>query len=116
MHRKIKCSEISSIPEGELNYPSFSVALGPSQTFTRTLTNVGEATSSYAVTVAAPEGVYASVKPNKLYFSRVNQKVKYSVTFSRTGSGTKVSEYGQGFLKWVSAKHSIRSPISIGFK
>jgi subtilisin family serine protease len=35
-HRKIKCSEITSIPEGELNYPSFSVALGPSQTFTRT--------------------------------------------------------------------------------
>lgn len=116
MHRKIKCSEISSIPEGELNYPSFSVALGPSQTFTRTMTNVGEATSSYAVTVAAPEGVYVSVKPNKLYFSRVNQKVKYSVTFSRTGSGTKVGEYGQGFLKWVSAKHSIRSPISIRFK
>jgi subtilisin family serine protease len=115
-HRKIKCSDISSIPEGELNYPSFSVALGPSQTFTRTVTNVGDATSSYTVTVAAPEGVYVSVKPNKLYFSRVNQKVKYSVTFSRTGSGTKVGEYGQGFLKWVSAKHCVRSPISVRFK
>ncbi|XP_059442023.1 subtilisin-like protease 4 [Corylus avellana] len=114
-HRKIKCSEISSIPKGELNYPSFSVTLGPSQTFTRTVTNVGEANSSYTVTVAAPEGVYVSVKPSKLYFSRVNQKVKYSVTFSRTGSGTKVGEYGQGFLKWVSAKHSVQSPISVRF-
>ncbi|KAL7182914.1 hypothetical protein ACSBR1_041572 [Camellia fascicularis] len=35
-HRTIKCSEESSIPEGQLNYPSFSAVLGPSQTFTRT--------------------------------------------------------------------------------
>ncbi|KAF3448452.1 hypothetical protein FNV43_RR09165 [Rhamnella rubrinervis] len=116
VHRSIKCSEESSIPEGDLNYPSFSVTLGPSQTFTRTVTNVGEANSSYTAKVVAPEGVYVSVKPNKLYFSKVNQKVTYTMTFSHTASSGKTREFGQGFLTWVSAKRSVRSPISVKFQ
>ncbi|KAJ1419165.1 Peptidase S8/S53 domain [Sesbania bispinosa] len=114
-HRTIKCSETSSIPEGELNYPSFSVVLGPSQTFKRTVTNVGEAYSSYVVKVTAPDGVDVRVQPNKLHFSETNQKETYSVTFSRIGLGNKTQEYAQGFLTWVSAKHTVRSPISVKF-
>lgn len=114
-HRTIKCSKTSSIPEGDLNYPSFSVVLGSSQTFTRTVTNVGEAHSSHVVIVTAPEGVDVQVQPNKLYFSEANQKETYSVTFSRIGSGNKTGGYAQGFLKWVSAKHTVRSPISVKF-
>ncbi|XP_073221595.1 subtilisin-like protease 4 [Cicer arietinum] len=60
-HKTIKCSETSSIAEGELNYPSFSVVLGSSQIFTRTVTNVGEAHSTYGVTVSAPKGVDVKV-------------------------------------------------------
>ncbi|RVX09005.1 Subtilisin-like protease SBT1.2 [Vitis vinifera] len=115
-HRSIKCSEESSIPEGELNYPSFSVALGPPQTFTRTVTNVGEAYSSYTVTAIVPQGVDVSVNPDKLYFSKVNQKLTYSVTFSHNSSGGKSSKFAQGYLKWVSGKHSVGSPISVMFK
>ncbi|PON64071.1 Peptidase S8, subtilisin-related [Trema orientale] len=115
-HKPIKCSEESSIPEGALNYPSFSVTLGPSHTFTRTVTNVGEAYSSYTVKIVAPDGVYVSVEPNKLYFSKVNQKATYSVTFSRIASSGKIGAYGQGFLTWVSDKYHVRSPISIKFQ
>ncbi|XP_054823108.1 subtilisin-like protease 4 [Prosopis cineraria] len=114
--RTIRCSETWSIPEGQLNYPSFSAVLGSSQTFTRTVTNVGEGYSSYVVVVTAPEGVDVKVQPNKLYFSKVNQKQTYSVTFSRIGSGNKTREYAQGYLRWVSAKHNVRSPISIKFE
>lgn len=114
--RPIKCSEKPSIPEGELNYPSFSVTLGPSQTFTRTVTNVGEAYSTYTANIMAPDGVYVSVKPSKLYFSKVNQKATYSVTFSRITSSGETGPYGQGFLTWVSAKHCVRSPISVKFQ
>ncbi|XP_028787848.1 subtilisin-like protease SBT1.2 [Neltuma alba] len=114
--RPVKCSETSSIPEGQLNYPSFSVVLGSSQTFTRTVTNVGEGYSSYAVMVTAPEEVDVKVQPNKVYFSEVNQKQTYSVTFSRIGSGNKTREYAQGYLRWVSAKQSVRSPISVKFE
>ena len=60
-HRPVKCS--SGIPEGELNYPSFSVTLGPPQTFNRTVTNVGTGNSSFVVRVVPPQGVYISVTP-----------------------------------------------------
>ncbi|PON57466.1 Peptidase S8, subtilisin-related [Parasponia andersonii] len=116
VHRPIKCSEELSIPEGALNYPSFSVTLGPSQTFTRTVTNVGEAYSSYTVKIVAPDGVYVSVEPNKLYISKVNQKATFSVTFSSIASSVKIGAYGQGFLIWVSDKYYVRSPISIKFQ
>ncbi|XVE57793.1 hypothetical protein DITRI_Ditri04bG0118300 [Diplodiscus trichospermus] len=72
-----------SILEGELNYPSFSIKLGPSQTYTRTVTNVGEANSSYKAMVIAPNGVDVIVKPSTLYFSELNQKATYSITFTR---------------------------------
>ncbi|CAJ1943530.1 unnamed protein product [Sphenostylis stenocarpa] len=114
-HKTIKCSETSSIPEGELNYPSFSVVLGFPQTFTRTVTNVGEGNSSYEVIVKAPEGVNVKVQPNKLYFSEKEQKETYSVSFRRIESGNETAEYAQGFLQWVSAKHTVRSPILVIF-
>ncbi|XP_030452063.1 subtilisin-like protease 4 [Syzygium oleosum] len=50
-HKPVKCSGESSIPEGELNYPSFSVILEPPQTFTRTVTHVGTDYLPYIVTV-----------------------------------------------------------------
>ncbi|KOM32657.1 hypothetical protein LR48_Vigan01g221300 [Vigna angularis] len=114
-HKTIKCSETSSILEGELNYPSFSVVLGSPKTFTRTVTNVGEANSCYVVHVTAPEGVNVKVQPNILNFSEANQKQKYSVSFSRIDSGNETAEYAQGFLQWVSVKHTVRSPILVNF-
>ncbi|KAI3468830.1 hypothetical protein Pfo_025493 [Paulownia fortunei] len=101
-HKTVHCT--SKIPEGQLNYPSFSVALGSSQTFTRTVTNVGEPVSYYTVKIVAPQGVSISVQPDKLYFTRVNQKATYSVTFSRSSNMT--DTYSQGYLLWVSTKHT----------
>ncbi|KAG4135091.1 hypothetical protein ERO13_D08G194950v2 [Gossypium hirsutum] len=115
-HRSVKCSEKPSIPEGELNYPSFSIKLGPSQTYTRTVTNVGEANSAYEVKVWAPKGVDVIVKPSTLYFTELNQKATYSVTFTRVDSTYKTGEYTQGFIKWESAKYSVRSPIAVMFE
>ncbi|PPS06313.1 hypothetical protein GOBAR_AA14334 [Gossypium barbadense] len=115
-HRSVKCSEKPSIPEGELNYPSFSIKLGPSQTYTRTVTNVGEANSAYEVNVWAPKGIDVIVKPSTLYFTEINQKATYSVTFTRVDSTYKTGEYTQGFIKWVSTKYSVRSPIAVMFE
>ncbi|KAI4372202.1 hypothetical protein MLD38_010466 [Melastoma candidum] len=111
--RSITCSEWPKIPQGQLNYPSFSLVLRSSQTVTRTVTNVGNPNSTYVVTVIPPPGVYVTVKPIMLYFSNANQKATYSVTF--TVYGSKVSNYMQGYLKWTSGKYSVRSPISIQF-
>lgn len=112
-HRPIKCLGVSKIPEGELNYPTFAVMLGPSQTFTRTVTNVGSPYSWYSVVVAAPKGVDVIVSPKKLYFSKVNQQLTYSVTFKFNGE--KTGDFSQGYLAWVSTKHFVRSVISVRF-
>ncbi|KAL2543618.1 Subtilisin-like protease SBT1.2 [Forsythia ovata] len=111
-HRSVDCT--AKIPEGQLNYPTFTVALGPYQTFTRSVTNVGEAYSSYAVKVVAPQGVNIIVKPNGLYFTKVNQKLSYSVTFS-SSKGKMNNTFTQGYLEWVSNKHTVRNVISIKF-
>ncbi|KAK6130147.1 hypothetical protein DH2020_036109 [Rehmannia glutinosa] len=53
--RSVNCS--TSIPEAQLNYPSFSIVLGSGpQTYTRTVTNVGEPNESYNVEIVSPAG------------------------------------------------------------
>ncbi|KAL6005530.1 hypothetical protein ACLOJK_006097 [Asimina triloba] len=90
--RPVACRNVTSIHEGELNYPSFSVNLGSSQTFHRTLTNVGKPSASVQA-------------------GTVNEKKNFSVTFNRTSSAG-ASGYSEADLKWMSYKHSLRSPIS----
>ncbi|XP_010317342.2 subtilisin-like protease 4 [Solanum lycopersicum] len=108
VNKKVHCT--LSIAEAELNYPSFSIDLGSSaQTYTRTVTNVGEANSTYTVEVIGVEGVALSIKPSILKFSALNQKLSYEVTFKRSTS----TDSSQGYIKWSSAKYSVRSPISI---
>ncbi|KAK8522963.1 hypothetical protein V6N12_073675 [Hibiscus sabdariffa] len=106
------------IAEAELNYPSFSITLADSagsQTYTRTLTNVGPASSTYTYQVFAPAGVDVSVSPEKIVFTAVNQKQTYSVTFSRQ-QNTGLVPFSQGLLKWVSGLHEVTSPIVAMFE
>ncbi|GFP81841.1 subtilisin-like protease sdd1 [Phtheirospermum japonicum] len=110
-HKPVNCT--SKIPQEQLNYPTFSVSLGPSQTFTRTVTSVGEPFSYYYAKIVAPKGVKIIVKPRQLWFSRVNQKATYSVTFSRCGNLN--NTYSQGYLQWISRKHTVTSVISVKF-
>ena len=114
LQRQVNCLKVKSIPEAQLNYPSFSIfRLGSTpQTYTRTVTNVGDATSSYKVEVASPKGVAVEVKPTELNFSELNQKLTYQVTFSKTTSSSEVVVV-EGFLKWTSTRHSVRSPIAV---
>ncbi|KAF2298922.1 hypothetical protein GH714_029121 [Hevea brasiliensis] len=76
----------------------------------------GYANSVYVPIIVPPPGVGVSVKPPKLYFSQMNQKATYSVTFSPIGNGGKTSEFAQGYISWVSAKYFVRSPISVRFE
>ncbi|CAI9759422.1 unnamed protein product [Fraxinus pennsylvanica] len=113
--RRVNCSAESSIPDGQLNYPAFVITftvLSNSQTYTRTVTNVGESKSSYTVKIFSPPGVDVRVEPTTLNFSELNQKMIYRVTFNRlasSGNNTVV----QGYLVWNSDKHSVRSPIAV---
>ncbi|KAL9167395.1 hypothetical protein ABFS82_05G094400 [Erythranthe guttata] len=102
---KVDCSKKKSIPEAQLNYPSFSIIFGSTpQTYTRTLTNVGKANSSYDVEIVSSHGVNVKVEPHKLMFPKLGDKSSYSVTTT------------QGFIRWYTADHSVRSPIIVVFK
>ncbi|PHT39616.1 hypothetical protein CQW23_18470 [Capsicum baccatum] len=83
LQRRVDCKAVKSISEAQLNYPSFSVKLGTSaQTYTRTVTNVGVANSSYKVEIGPLPGVSMIVTPSTLNFSKLNQNLEYIVTFS----------------------------------
>ncbi|KAK4400561.1 Subtilisin-like protease SBT1.4 [Sesamum angolense] len=82
------------------------------QTFTRIVTNVEEASSSYTVEVVSPRGINVAVRPQTLNFSELNQKLTYEITFRRSeNAGTNTVSHG--YIVWKSAKHSVRSPIAV---
>ncbi|GJV98035.1 subtilisin-like protease SBT1.2 [Tanacetum coccineum] len=102
---------IKSIPEAELNYPSFSVMLkrGDSKTYSRTVTNVGIPRSRYTIgNVSLPRGVRILVEgPSQgLTFRAMYQKLTYKVTFRRDIMDTLKGPYGQGYMTLVSGKYS----------
>ncbi|QHO10891.1 hypothetical protein HN873_050626 [Arachis hypogaea] len=119
-HKPVNCDLIKKIEATELNYPSFSVVLGAAdyfpKTYNRTVMNVGQADSHYIVEVVPPAGVHVSVEPQILVFNGEQQTARYSVTFTRkTGETISASSTAQGFIEWVSDKHSVRSPIAVIF-
>ncbi|GER30391.1 subtilase family protein [Striga asiatica] len=64
--RKINCrkSKYNGVPEAQLNIPSFTVHLGYNgQEYSRTVTNVGDAKSTYRVEIESVPGVNVTVKP-----------------------------------------------------
>ncbi|XP_050226689.1 subtilisin-like protease [Mercurialis annua] len=104
----------SSIPEAQLNYPSFSIKMGSDpQTYTRTVTNVGVAGSSFNNEITPPQGIDIRVTPDKLVFNAVNQKATYSVTFTKNGNVT--GSFSQGYLTWKTNLYTVRSPIAVIF-
>nr|GMD97208.1 subtilisin-like protease SBT1.7 [Ipomoea batatas] len=114
---KFKCSEVSSIPEAQLNYPSFSIKLGTaSQTYTRTVKNVGEANSSYSVRIENVQGVDIVVEPETLVFTETNQETTYKVRFSRSSGEIYNVPFVQGAISWVSANNFVRSPVVVMFE
>ncbi|XP_075505829.1 subtilisin-like protease [Primulina tabacum] len=119
LQRRVDCLVESSIPEAQLNYPSFSLTfpsfnISTPQTYSRMVTNVGEPNSSYVVEIVPPPGIEVLVQPAKLDFSEFNQKLQYQVTFTRLNITTSnITFVQQGFLKWSSTRYSVRSPIAV---
>ncbi|KAG8391733.1 hypothetical protein BUALT_Bualt01G0217800 [Buddleja alternifolia] len=113
------CPGRSGFQPGDLNYPSFAVIFGSKNganvtlTYKRTVTNVGNAMSSYAVKVTEPEGVSIIVEPKVLKFQKLGEKMSYKVSFMVNAEETVTSNFSFGSLVWVSYKYSVRSPIAV---
>ncbi|CAN1258621.1 Subtilisin-like protease 3 [Linum perenne] len=112
VNKKVRCGN-SSIPEAQLNYPSFSIKLGSTPlTYSRTVTNVGRARSVYISKVVEPKGVGIKVSPKKIVFNKLNQKATFTVTFTRKGNYY-AKTYSPGYLFWFAPGYVVRSPISV---
>ncbi|KAG5539740.1 hypothetical protein RHGRI_020076 [Rhododendron griersonianum] len=115
--RKVKCAEVGSIREAELNYPSFAIALGSTdQTYTRTVTNVGPANSFYGSFIVHPPGVTVTLDPDTLEFSGKNQKMTYKVTFRRSRSASPQKTYVEGFLAWIPVNSKYALPLILNWQ
>ncbi|KAK1438130.1 hypothetical protein QVD17_03933 [Tagetes erecta] len=121
--KNVTCSK--TIPEAQLNYPSFSVSLksGEHKAFTRTVTNVGPENSSYLVRdVSVPKGVHVAFavvdSEDVMRFTSVQQTKTFKVTFSRDVNDKKKDLYGQGYMTFVSdnGKYTVRIPFSFKFE
>ncbi|KAM7471874.1 hypothetical protein LguiA_010057 [Lonicera macranthoides] len=108
---------------GDLNYPSFSVALYTDKRtlkYKRVVTNVGSNVDAvYEVKVNAPPSVRVTVSPSKLVFSEENKSLSYEITFkggvleNGVGAATVSSVFGS--IEWSDGVHSVRSPIAVAW-
>jgi len=95
----------------DLNYPSISVPnLKDNFSVTRIVTNVGKATSVYKAVVSSPPGVRVSVIPNRLIFTRIGQKMNFTVKFKITAPS---KGYKFGFLSWRNGRSQVTSPLVV---
>ncbi|XP_072984386.1 subtilisin-like protease 4 [Typha latifolia] len=116
--RRTDCSRTRKIYAHQLNYPSISASLDINnieKNITRHVTNVGEAKSRYMVTVEEPYGVQVDVFPNKLTFSKLNQRKRFHVKLRIKDVNLMKDKVSEGQLWWISEKHNVRSPICITF-
>jgi hypothetical protein len=75
--------------------------------------NVGKAPAVYYPYVDLPSSM-VHVEPRSLRFTEANQEQSFTVSVLRGQSGN--AKVVQGALRWVSDKHTMRSPISITFE
>ncbi|MCD7453519.1 hypothetical protein HAX54_021219 [Datura stramonium] len=99
---------------GQINYPSFSVLFGIKTKrvvrYTREVTNVGAAGSEYEVAIDAPSSVTVTVKPQKLVFKKVGEKLQYTVTFVSKKDVKPGNAFG--WISWKNAENEVRSPVA----
>jgi hypothetical protein len=102
-----------------INYPSIAISKfngKDNKNVSRTVTNVaGDGVSVYTVSVVAPGGVNVKVIPEKLQFTKNNEKLSYQVVFSSSGA-TQLKEDVFGSITWSNGKYKVRSPFVLSSK
>ena len=108
---KSTCSIATNATVWDLNYPSFAVStksgVNVTRIFTRTVTNVGSADSTYRAILGVPSGLNVLVEPSVLSFKSLGQKMTFSV---RVSAGVD-KPVPSGSLVWDDGIDQVRSPI-----
>ncbi|KAL6647326.1 hypothetical protein ACP70R_014763 [Stipagrostis hirtigluma subsp. patula] len=100
----------------DLNYPTMAHHAVAKKNFTvrfpRTVTNVGAGGSVYAAKIVGSGSfIGVSVAPRKLVFSRLLQKVSFTVTV--TGALPDANEFVSAAVVWSDGVRQVRSPIIV---
>lgn len=109
-----------SNPSLDINYPTFIAYFNGNDTkstakvvqvFKRTVTYVGDGSSTFTAKLTAISGLNVSVSPEKLTFRLKNEKQSYKLRIE--GPNTLEDEVVYGFLTWIGSngKIVVRSPI-----
>ncbi|KAI3468815.1 hypothetical protein Pfo_025478 [Paulownia fortunei] len=99
----------------DLNYPSFSLYVEDGQqimgTFTRTVTNVGAANSTYTANMYMPPLISVTVEPSVLTFSAVGETQSFTVKV--TGPAITQQPIMSGAITWSDGSHAVRTPLVV---
>ncbi|TYG58474.1 hypothetical protein ES288_D08G225900v1 [Gossypium darwinii] len=111
------CSSTLNGRAWDLNYPSFSLAVEDGKqidgVFTRTVTNVGSANSTYTVQMYSPPEFSISVEPEVLSFSTIGEKKSFTV---KVGGGfISQQKITSGAIIWTDEleQYRVRSPVVV---
>lgn len=99
------------IKASNLNLPSIAVnVMAGKETVKRSVTNVGDTTSTYKGTITGLDGVKATLKPSTLTLAP-GETGSFKIKLLRTTAP--FDEYTQGNLFWKDGGHIVRSPIVV---
>lgn len=113
----VECPTTLNSP-ANLNYPSVAVPkLNDTVTITRTVTNVGDAKSTYYFSPIPPPRISVRADPSVLIFDHVGQKKSFNITIKarrkKISSNQENDEYKFGWYTWTDGLHNVRSPIAV---
>ncbi|GFP86155.1 cucumisin [Phtheirospermum japonicum] len=113
-NKSINCSKLQQVDVTDLNYPSMTKAVendAPvSARFSRTVTNVGLANSTYTAKINKNSECNITVEPSTLSFKQMNEKKSFVVTVK----GDRLrSMMISASLVWYDGDHVVRSPIVV---
>ncbi|KAE9606294.1 hypothetical protein Lal_00013557 [Lupinus albus] len=99
----------------DFNYPALAFHAHPNQpfvvNFTRTVTNVGFANSTYKVSVPTSSDLNVTVVPQVISFKSLNEKQSFVVNV--VGGKFPQESVVSSSLEWTDGTHNVRSPIVV---
>uniref|UniRef100_A0A165ZI33 Subtilisin-like protease fibronectin type-III domain-containing protein n=1 Tax=Daucus carota subsp. sativus TaxID=79200 RepID=A0A165ZI33_DAUCS len=106
-------NKLSSVADILYNSTLATGGITTVQYYSRTVTNVGDGAATYKAKVSAPKGSVVTVSPDTLVFSKMYEKLSYSIAIAFTGDKNGTVTFGS--LTWIdeNSKYSVRSPIVI---
>ncbi|KAH9606405.1 hypothetical protein KSS87_004627 [Heliosperma pusillum] len=114
-NKSISCPEEIDPSPKDVNYPSMAALVDADKPFnvkfSRTVTNVGNSSSTYKAKVISGSNIQVRVKPDTLTFKSLKESYSFDVVV--TGKGFPYSSLATASLVWSDGIHTVRSPIVV---